>query len=268
LSDDGNYEIGYGKPPKSCCWQKGQSGNPNGRRKKLLPTIAKIIDDAWMEMVGIDDRGEQRKVTNLELILLQLSQKIAECNRKAYGVRGKYLAYAKTKPRLEVSLASPEESSGAFREFLNNLGGKPQKKLAKAKLTPEMRRRRKRALDLEKMRARDFDFDAPFIPSESPVEAAERYELLLKQLRPVQSKSSRRTGKLVASEIADKVLFGPVMVNAPTRARKLSRTNAMVKVLMARAVRGDIGAADMLMIMHRDSVKYGDFVAEIKYLGA
>jgi hypothetical protein len=42
----------------------------------------------------------------------------------------------------------------------------------------------------------------------------------------------------------------------------------MVKVLMARAVRGDIGAADMLMIMHRDSVKYGDFVAEIKYLGA
>ena len=31
MSDD--YEVGYGKPPKSRQWKPGQSGNPKGRPK-------------------------------------------------------------------------------------------------------------------------------------------------------------------------------------------------------------------------------------------
>jgi len=33
MSDDEKYEVGYGKPPKSSRWKKGQSGNPKGRPK-------------------------------------------------------------------------------------------------------------------------------------------------------------------------------------------------------------------------------------------
>lgn len=30
----GDYDIGYGKPPKHSQWKKGQSGNPSGKRKR------------------------------------------------------------------------------------------------------------------------------------------------------------------------------------------------------------------------------------------
>lgn len=35
----GDYEVGYGKPPKSGQFQKGQSGNPKGRRPKEARSV-------------------------------------------------------------------------------------------------------------------------------------------------------------------------------------------------------------------------------------
>jgi hypothetical protein len=39
----------------------------------------------------------------------------------------------------------------------------------------------------------------------------------------------------------------------------------VVKRLLANAVRGDIKSADMLITMHAESLKYGDFFPETKY---
>ena len=65
--------VGYGRPPKSSRFQKGQSGNPRGRprnRRREIP-----YDHMLGQMVTIrDDRGE-RRVTAAEAFLLQLTKK-------------------------------------------------------------------------------------------------------------------------------------------------------------------------------------------------
>lgn len=42
----GLYEVGYGKPPVATRFKKGQSGNPNGRRKR---TPQSEIEDLFMK---------------------------------------------------------------------------------------------------------------------------------------------------------------------------------------------------------------------------
>ena len=43
-SDGGDYEVGFGKPPRATRFRKGQSGNPRGRPKKPKPEPIRLSD--------------------------------------------------------------------------------------------------------------------------------------------------------------------------------------------------------------------------------
>lgn len=65
--------IGYGKPPASTRFKKGQSGNPRGRprnRRKEIP-----YDAVLGQMVTVRENGRDKRVTAAEAFLLQLTQK-------------------------------------------------------------------------------------------------------------------------------------------------------------------------------------------------
>ncbi len=68
---DRDYEIGYGKPPKSSQFKPGQSGNKKGRPKgaKSMRVLAR---EMLNEKVEITEQGKPKKIKKKEAIVRKL----------------------------------------------------------------------------------------------------------------------------------------------------------------------------------------------------
>jgi hypothetical protein len=75
-----DYEIGYGKPPAGRRFQKGQSGNPRGPRRKDLSAL---LVAALNEPIYTTIDGHRRKITKREAIIKQMVDKSAEADLRA-----------------------------------------------------------------------------------------------------------------------------------------------------------------------------------------
>jgi hypothetical protein len=65
-----DYDVGYGKPPKTSRFPKGKSGNPGGRKKtKRIDNVRTLVDDVLDEQVQVRDGAKIRTVSGLEGIL-------------------------------------------------------------------------------------------------------------------------------------------------------------------------------------------------------
>jgi hypothetical protein len=60
-----DYEVGYGRPPRSGQFKPGQSGNPKGRPPKNKD-IQTIIKDTLFSPMSIRENGRARTVPKLE----------------------------------------------------------------------------------------------------------------------------------------------------------------------------------------------------------
>ena len=60
-----DYEVGYGKPPKSTRFRKGQSGNPAGRRKGSF-NLGTIVRRELGGTRVVGDLAEAQQVEHLD----------------------------------------------------------------------------------------------------------------------------------------------------------------------------------------------------------
>src|SRR5947208_10957570 len=79
---EGNYEVGYGKPPRHTSFQKGRSGNPAGRPRGKK-NLATLLSDALDQKIIVVESGRRKKISKREAIVTQLVNKSASADLKA-----------------------------------------------------------------------------------------------------------------------------------------------------------------------------------------
>jgi Family of unknown function (DUF5681) len=80
---NGDYPIGFGKPPIHTRFKKGQSGNPRGRPRgaKSASTLLKRL---LHEQVEVREHGRVRKMSKLEVALTQFVNRCASGDLRAF----------------------------------------------------------------------------------------------------------------------------------------------------------------------------------------
>jgi hypothetical protein len=117
---DHDEDVGYGKPPKSTRFKKGQSGNPKGRPKGTK-NIASIVGQVCRERVRVKgENGGAYYMTKMEAIMKQLTNQAARGDMKATRM---FFAMLDMFP--EIKGPEPEESPDIYVQFLRAKDGKP-----------------------------------------------------------------------------------------------------------------------------------------------
>jgi hypothetical protein len=83
--NEGDYEVGYGRPPCHTRFVKGQSGNPRGRPPGAK-NLRTLLSEALNETVIVTENGGRRKVTKRQAIITQLVNRSATADFRAIKI--------------------------------------------------------------------------------------------------------------------------------------------------------------------------------------
>lgn len=79
---DGEYQVGYGRPPQHTRFQKGRSGNPKGRPSGSKNTST-LLQQELNHTVLVTENGKRKKITKRQAIVKQWVHKAASGDPRA-----------------------------------------------------------------------------------------------------------------------------------------------------------------------------------------
>jgi hypothetical protein len=107
-NDEPPYEVGYGKPPQSGRFTKGQSGNPKGRPKGSKNFATVVLREARQRVRVNGPRGT-RTVTKLEAAMMQVGNQAAQGKLPAARELFSLVQQSEDAVNSEVAPLSPHE---------------------------------------------------------------------------------------------------------------------------------------------------------------
>jgi hypothetical protein len=116
-----DYEVGYGKPPLASRFKPGQSGNPAGRKRGTL-NINSILKKAMSEVVVVNERGRNKRLTKMEVAVRQLINKAAAGDIKAFKLA--YAMASQIDPSVETVSPDLLADQEQARQLLSRLLGR------------------------------------------------------------------------------------------------------------------------------------------------
>jgi hypothetical protein len=113
MPDQNSYEIGYMKPPKKTQWKPGQSGNPNGRPKKIKD-FEKLLDIELSKEITITEGGQEVRMSKREVLLKSLINDALKGDLRATKMVLPFMVNQQSVPGFEPDAADKK----AFEQLL------------------------------------------------------------------------------------------------------------------------------------------------------
>jgi len=79
---EGDYEVGYGKPPRDTRFKRGQSGNPRGRPPGAK-NLSTLLNEALNESVVVTENGGRKRISKRQAAFKQLVNDAAKGDWRA-----------------------------------------------------------------------------------------------------------------------------------------------------------------------------------------